>query len=95
LSAFEGGRVINDTLGERTVVLIGDAATRTVRAYESRGRTFAAGADADHIVANGITWRLEEDALIAPTGDRLERLAGYIAYWFAWANFRRGAPLTD
>ncbi len=95
LSAFEGGRVINDTLGERPVVLVGDAATRTVRAYESGGRTFAAGADADHVVADGVTWRLEEDALVAETGERLERLAGHIAYWFAWANFRRGAPLAN
>ena len=95
LSAFEGGRVINDTLGERAVVLIGDAATRTVRAYESGDQIFSAGADPDHIVADGVTWRLEEDALVAETGERLERLAEHIAYWFAWANFRRGAPLAD
>ena len=33
--------------------------------------------------------------LIAEDGERLERLAGHIAYWFAWANFRRGAELAD
>ena len=35
LSTFEGGRVINDTLGDFEVVLIGEAATRTVRAYRA------------------------------------------------------------
>ena len=43
LSAFEGGTVINDRLGDIPVVLIGDAATRTVRAYRAGGRTFAGG----------------------------------------------------
>ena len=33
IEAFEGGAVINDRVGARNVVLIGDAATRTVRAY--------------------------------------------------------------
>ena len=37
LSTFEGGRVINDTLGDFEVVLIGEAATRTVRAYRAGG----------------------------------------------------------
>lgn len=95
LSAFEGGQVVNDTLSGRPVVLIGDAASRTVRAYVSGGRVFAAGADEDHVMADGVSWRLEEHALIAEDGERLERLAGHIAYWFAWANFRRGAELAD
>ena len=43
LTDFDGGRVINAAVGDLPVVLIGDAATRTVRAYESGGRGFAAG----------------------------------------------------
>ena len=40
LAAFEGGRVINDRIGQRDIVLIGDSATRSVRAYDRGGRTF-------------------------------------------------------
>ncbi len=38
LTAFKGGRVINDRVGVVDLVLIGDAASRTVRAYRSSGR---------------------------------------------------------
>ena len=75
------------------VALIGDAATRTVRAYRSDGRRFEAGSDPTSISANGDTWQVEEAALIGPDG-RLERLPGHIAYWFAWQAFIDGAPLA-
>ena len=96
LSDFAGGKVINGTLGPRTVVLIGDAETRTVRAYDSGGRTFAALDPALETVSDESgTWRVEEDALTGPGGERLERLGGHIAYWFAWTNFRNGKPLAE
>ncbi len=96
LSDFDGGKVINAMLGARPVVLIGDAATRTVRAYDSGGRTFAALDAALETVSDGDdAWRVEEDALVGPSGERLERLAGHIAYWFAWNNFRNGKPLAE
>ncbi len=94
LDAFAGGRVINDRAGDLDVVLIGDAATRSVRAYRSDGRPFEAGEDALTVRADGKNWRVEEDALVAPDGQRLERLPGHIAYWFAWQTFVDGAPLA-
>ena len=94
LAAFEGGRVINDSIGELDVVLIGNAATRTVRAYRAGGRVFsAADAGLGKLEAGGRTWRVEEEALIDAAGDRLARLPGHIAYWFAWSGFRTNAPL--
>jgi Protein of unknown function (DUF3179) len=95
LADFAGGRVINATVGDLPVVLIGDAATRTVRAYESGGHDFATGEDAATLVADGRTWRIEEDALLGPEGARLARLPGHIAYWFAWQGFIEGAPLAE
>jgi hypothetical protein len=95
LDRFRDARVINDRVGDLDVVLIGDAATRTVRAYRSQGRAFAAGADAMTVVADGEAWRIDEDALLAPDGRRLERLPGHIAYWFAWQTFIDGAPLSE
>ena len=96
ISAFEGGRVINDRLGDLAVVLIGDAATRTVRAYRAGGRTFEAAAGGPGQLAAGAeTWRVEEEALVGEDGERLARLPGHIAYWFAWSGFRADAPLFE
>ena len=94
LTEFEGGKVINDSVGDLDVVLIGDAATRTVRAYEAGGRDFAMAASRpESLVADGETWRVEEEALVGMDGQRLARLPGHIAYWFAWSGFKAGAPL--
>jgi hypothetical protein len=41
LTAFAGGAVINDAVGQRRVVLVGDAAARTVRAYDRGALSFA------------------------------------------------------
>jgi hypothetical protein len=95
LDEFDGGRVINAKIGDRAVVLVGDAATRTVRGYEAGGRDFAAGSDPTTLVADGQGWQIEEDALVGPGGERLERLPGHIAYWFAWQGFIDGAPLVE
>ena len=96
LSAFAGGRVINDRLGDLVLVLIGDAATRTVRAYRAGERTFEASEGGlAHVVAGGETWRVEEEALVGAGGERLTRLPGHIAYWFAWSGFRSDAPLFE
>jgi hypothetical protein len=95
LDAFAGGKVINDRIGEQDVVLIGDAATRTVRAYRSVGRSFEGTGDLATLRAGEETWRVEEDGLIGPGGERLERLPGHIAYWFAWQAFIDGAPLAE
>jgi hypothetical protein len=95
LEAFANRPVINDRVGELDVVLVGDAPTRTVRAYRSAGQAFEPGADALTVRANGEDWRVEESGLVAPDGRRLERLPGHIAYWFAWQAFVEGAPLAE
>jgi len=85
ISAFEGGAVINDIIGNREIVLIGDAATRTVRAYDRGGRTFMA--DGDGLKTDEGAWQIGEEALTGPNGDRLPRVPGHIAYWFAWDGY--------
>jgi hypothetical protein len=77
------------------VVLVGDAATRTVRAYQSRGHEFAAGSSPTTLVAEGQDWQIREDALVGPDGARLARLPGHIAYWLAWQGFIDRAPLAE
>ena len=87
LEAFAGGAVINDAVGPREVVLIGDAATRTVRAYRRGGRRFEAGADDGSLRSGDGLWQVREDALVGPDGTRLPRVAGHVAYWFAWNGY--------
>lgn len=86
LAAFERRRIINDAVAGQPVVLIGDAAGRTVRAYERGDETFAADAGA-LIGSDGAEWQVTEDALVGPAGQRLGRLAGHVAYWFAWNGY--------
>jgi hypothetical protein len=75
IETFAGGAVINDRVGQRQVVLVGDAATRTVRAYDRGGRSF------------GGYWQIGEEALTGPDGTKLPRVPGHIAYWFAWNGY--------
>ena len=81
-------------LGDLDLVLIGEAASRTVRAYRADGHEFAASEDPPDSVVSGVeTWRIEEDALVGPNGERLARLPGHIAFWFAWKQYYPDAPL--
>ena len=83
LDAFKGGRILNDHVGRTNVVLIGDADTRTVRAYERKNLEF----DQDLGTTGEPDWTLTEDHLTSPNGKKLDRLPGHIAYWFAWAGY--------
>ena len=89
LGAFDGGGVINDAVGDLPLALVGDVQGRTVRAYERGERRFEIAEDGLRDGAGGL-WRVEEDALIGPEGARLPRVAGHIAYWFAWSNYMGG-----
>ncbi len=82
VQAFAERRVINDVVGFQNLVLIGDAATRTVRAYDRGDLEFS-----EDLRADGVTWEVTEEALLAPDGRRAPRVAGHVAYWFAWAGY--------
>lgn len=86
LTAFARRPLINDAIADTPLLLIGDADTRSVRAYERGNLSFQL--DAAGLKANdGSLWRISEDALISANGTRLPRVAGHIAYWFAWDNY--------
>ncbi len=87
LEEFRSRPVINDRVGFTDVVLIGNAITGTVRAYRRDGRTFAPGPAPDRLAADGAEWRVTEDALVGPGGVGLARMAGHVAFWFAWSSF--------
>ena len=87
IEAFVGGAVINDRVGRRNVVLVGDAATRTVRAYDRGVRSFEPAGDPTQIKSGDGHWQIGEEALTGPDGTRLPRVPGHIAYWFAWNGY--------
>jgi hypothetical protein len=94
--------VVNDSIGDTDLVLIasrGDIRVQAgpateynaggeVRAYKRMGETFSPGPDADTLIdSNGRTWKVTEDALVSPEGERAPRLGGHLAYWFGWYAF--------
>lgn len=87
LKAFAAQRVINDAVGATKIVLIGDAKSRTVRAFERKTFTFQAGTSADQLAGPGGIWKVGEDQLLGPGGEKLARVAGHISYWFAWNGY--------
>lgn len=87
LSAFEGGAVINDRVGLSNIVLVGDAAGRTVRAYERGETEFSKSPAAGTLISGAGEWTISEEHLTGPKGERFGRVAGHIAYWFAWDGY--------
>lgn len=87
LGVFDGGKVLNDRIGDRALVLVGDTGGRTVRAYERGDLAFEAGPDAETLVGGGQAWRVTEAGLVAENGAVLPRVAGHVAYWFAWDGY--------
>lgn len=87
VEAFRNKKVINDKIGATDLVLIGDAETRTVRAYERAGLTFTEGASSQELKNGNDSWQVTEDFLIAPDGKKLPRVSGHVAYWFAWDGY--------
>ncbi len=87
LDAFKGKPVINDAIGGRALMLMGDPDKRSVRAYERGSRQFRATTDGGLLDETGNKWRVTEEALIGPDGAELPRVAGHISYWFAWDNY--------
>jgi hypothetical protein len=67
-----------------------------VRAYQRGAAEFVRGADTQSLRdAAGGVWRIEEDALVGPAGERLPRLPGTLAYWFAWQAFHPDTALAE
>ena len=87
VKAFENIKVINDSVGGLNVVLIGDAASRTVRAYQRQDQHFSSADKPDALLADGESWTITEDALVGAGGTKLPRVPGHISYWFAWDGY--------
>ena len=94
LTEFEGGTIINDRIGDLRVALIGDAETRTVRAFFREDVVVRPTDDPSMVLAGDLPMKITEAGLVAEDGQIYERLPGHIAYWFAWQGFVAGGPLA-
>ncbi len=94
LALFAGGALVQDRVGFVDVLLIGDAESRSVRAYERRGQNFQSQGDG-RLLAGDVAFAVTDDALVGTDGTSLPRLAGHVAYWFAFAGFLDGTTLYD
>ena len=83
-------RILNDQIGETPLVLIMDAESESVRAYERGTHTFSfeSGKIKDE---SGRTWQALEEFLVSAE-IKLERIPGHTSWWFAWFGF---FPQTD
>ena len=95
LTDFQGGKIVNDRIGDLRIVLIGDSETRTVRAFLRDDVVIAATDDPGVVLADGKSLNVTEGGLIGEDGSLFERLPGHIAYWFAWQGFVAGGPLAE
>jgi hypothetical protein len=90
LDVFRHVPVVNDRVGTTSVVVLGKAETRSVRAYERSTLTFQQGAGPEDLVetTTGARWRVAEERLTeVATGRTLPRLGGHLAFWFGWYAF--------
>ena len=83
-------KVINDTHAGINLVIIGDAETRTARAYDRGGHIFSVGTSPTTLVdqKSSEVWQVQEEQLVnSPNGEKLPRLGGHVSYWFGWYAF--------
>ena len=86
IDVFARRPVINDAVGGVAVVIIGDADTRSARAYAREGLEFRRR-DGALVSNDGTVWNMGEEALLAADGRSLPRVAGHVSYWFAWDGY--------
>ncbi len=88
LDVFNDMPVINDRVGTKSLVLIGDPATRTVRAYERNKEELFELTEKNELTSGGVSWLVTEGFLESANGEQKRaRVPGHISYWFAWDNF--------
>ena len=95
LPLIEKEQVVNDTVAGQNLVLIHDMGGHGARAYERgkyRFRSAAGNTTAEILDSAGHKWRVAENALESPNGEKLARLPGHMAFWFGWYSFY---PETD
>ena len=89
-------RVVNDTVGDKAVVIISSGVSSDSRVFERGEETFTfedsgdlEGVPTSLVDSNGETWKVGENELISVTDESntLSRLPSFVAFWFGWYAF--------
>ncbi len=80
--------LIHDEVGGRKIVLVTHPQSGATRAYMSSAKRFTNSGRGRLVEeGNGAVWKVEEESLVAETGETLPRIAGHNAFWFGWFAF--------
>jgi len=89
LHEFKDNPIINDRVGNQSLVLFANAATRTVRAYAREANEIFHRSPQGELLTRNFTWESYENYLQSTDGKHKRvRIPGHISYWFAWENFQ-------
>ena len=95
-------RVVNDTIGDRDIVILASSISSDARVYESGGREFRPDPDTQTPVIpgsvideNGGVWQVSDTGLTGPEGEMLSRLPSYVSFWFGWYAFHPDTLLYE
>jgi len=69
------------SLGSHSLLAVHRGGRRVYEVDEHRFQALEAGGLRD---VEGGLWRIEEDALVGPSGERLKRFPSHQAFWFGW-----------
>ena len=91
LDKLRAERIVHDTLGDVPIVLVVDADSGAVRAYERGRQRFETPASTplrQLRAEDGSMWWIGEDGLAPDAGGSpLPRVPGHVAFWFGWYAF--------
>ncbi len=97
-------RVVNDTVGDRDIVILASGASSDARVFERMGQTFALapgddpdGAPLALVDEDGAEWEVRQDGLhkTGGGGEALSRIPSLIYFWFGWFAFHPDTLLYE
>ena len=98
-------RVVNDTLGNKNVVIVSSAMSSDARVFERGDEVFTLDSSRDDefaipstlIDSQGATWTVGQTGLTKSGGadDTLSRLPSFVAFWFGWYAFHPDTTLFE
>ena len=95
-------RVINDTIGDREIVILASSISSDARVFDRSGKQFALNPDEQTPVVpqtivdeDGQVWKVSDAGLTGPDGETLGRLPSYVSFWFGWYAFHPDTQLYE
>ena len=95
-------RVVNDTIGDKEIVILASSISSDARVFERDGMKFkldpedpAPMVPTTVLDQEGRVWQVSETGLTGPDGETLHRLPSYVAFWFGWYAFHPDTLLFE